>query len=158
LLISDDDGRTTSICFGPEAKQLPERILDEKLMERAAHQIGFMLEKSEMLYSGTLSKRCCVNLDMDVVERSWRGVGAIIDLILEGSLRLIGPAFKGGVIVEHLTRSTPDGKVYVWFSLGYETDEEPIMVDLSEPLNFERGCRFPIKADEQLFITLGFRK
>jgi hypothetical protein len=84
---------------------------------------------------------------------SFRSV--LIDLILEGSLRLMGPASKGGLIVEHLTRSTPEEKCYVWFSLSNKTHKEPIMVDLAEPIPFEGHHRFPLKANGKLFITLG---
>jgi hypothetical protein len=156
LLYYDDLGRTASICFGPEAIPLGnENVPDERLQELAAHKIRFKMKKSEMLRSVELSTRYRSDLDAEVVKRSWRGVGALIDLILEGSLRLVGPASKGGLIVEHLTRSAPEEKCYVWFSLSNKTHKEPIMVDLAEPVLFEGRHRFPLKADGQLFITLG---
>jgi hypothetical protein len=157
FLISEHPRRETWFCFGPEAKDLDQLgdVPDERLKELIAHTILFKLKRSELSRSLELSEKFRADLDLDVVKGSWRGVGAIIDLILEGSLRLAGPASKDGLIVEHLTRSTPEEKCYVWFSLGNKTHKEPIMVDLAEPLIFEGRYRFPIKADGQLFITLG---
>jgi hypothetical protein len=155
LVTSDDDGRTMCFCFGQEAKELVGDVSDERLMELAAHNIRFKLRRSEMLHSIELSQQYRDDVDQNVVRRSWGDIGNLIDMILDGRLRLIGPASQGGLIVEHPARSTPDEKSYVLFSLGNKTHEEAIMVDLSEPLIFEGHTRFPIKADGQLFVTLG---
>ncbi|ANW00091.1 hypothetical protein [Bradyrhizobium icense] len=155
FLAHDDQRREASFCFGPVAKPLGAAVPDERLIELATHKILIVLTTSEMRRSIGLSKQYCADLDVDVIEQSWKGVGAIIDLIVEGSLRLMGPASKGGLIAEHLTRSIPGQKCYVWFSLGNRACEEPIMVDLAEPLIFEGHHRFPVKANGQLFVTLG---
>ena len=156
LLYYDDLGHTASICFGPEAIPLgDENVPDERLQELAVHKIRFRMTKSEMSKAVELSTRYRADFDAEVVKRSWKGVGALVGLILEGSLRLMGPGSKGGLVVEHLTRSTLEEKCYVWFSLSNKTHKEPIMVDLAEPVLFEGHHRFPLKADGELFITLG---
>lgn len=157
FLYVDDDGRSILFCFGPRAKQLDDfgYVSQEKLEELAEHRIRFAMKKSEVLRSKELSRRYLRDLDLHVVQESWKDVGSIIDYVLDGNLRLIGPASKGGLIVEHVTRSTPDEKCYVWFALGDDT-QKSVMVDLAEPVMVQGRRRFPAKSDGQLFVTLGF--
>jgi len=116
------------------------------LWELAKHKICFSLTKSEMSRSIELSKQYRAALDVEVVKDSWRKVGSIIDLILIGDLRLMGPELESGLIVEDLTRSTADAKCFVWYSLGDKTNMKLLIVDLAEPLIIEGYHRFPIKA------------
>jgi hypothetical protein len=146
LLTSDDDGRTTSICFGPEAKQLCGDVPDERLWELAKHKISFSMTKSEMVRSIELSKQYRGSLDVEVVDDSWRKMGLIIDLILIGDLRLMGPELESGLIMEDLTRPTADAKCFVWYSLSDKTNKKLLIVDLAEPLIIEGYHRFSIKA------------
>jgi hypothetical protein len=112
FLISEHLRRETWFCFGPEAKDLDQLgdVPDERLKELIAHTILFKLKRSELSRSLELSERFRADLDLDVVKSSWRGVGAIIDRILKGDLRLIGPEVDDGLIVQDLTRSTPKRK------------------------------------------------
>jgi hypothetical protein len=158
FVIYEDYGRKAMFCFGAEAKPLKNAVSDDKLIELAAHKVQLMLTKSRLQHSIELSKRYGSDLELNVIVQSWKAVGTIVDYLLKGSLRLIGPASPSGLIVEHLSRSTLEQKCYVWFSLGGRACEEPVMVDLAEPLIVEGRRRFPTKADEQIFVTLGFSK
>ena len=146
LVTSDDDGRTTSICFGSEAKQLCGDVSDERLWELVRHTICFRLTKSEMLRSIELSKQYRATLDTEAVKDNWRKVGSIIDLILMGDLRLMGPEFESGLIVEDLTQPTADAKRFVWYSLGDKTSKTLLIVDLAEPQIIKGYHRFRIKS------------
>jgi hypothetical protein len=145
LLVSQDQGSKIWLCFGPEAKQLDGYIPDKKL-EELATKISFTVKKPEMLRAIELSEQCFAEMDPGTVARTWSQVGVIIDLIVKGDVRIVGPEFEGGLIVEVLARSTADEKCYAWFSLGDRTHKKPFMVDLAEPLGFKGNDRFPMKA------------
>src|SRR5205807_7091765 len=97
------------------------------------HKICFRMTRSEMLRSIKLSKRYCASLDSAALKDNWRKVGSIIDLILIGDLRLMGPEFESGLIVEDLARSTTEAKHFAWYSLGHNANKNPRVVDLAEP-------------------------
>ena len=148
FLISEHPRRETWFCFGPEAKDLDQLgdVPDERLKELIAHTILFKLKRSELSRSLELSERFRADLDLDVVKSSWRGVGAIIDRILRGDFRLMGPEVDDGLIVQDLTRSTPKERHYVWFSLD-KTNKIPSLVDLESPVFFEgQPLRTPHKS------------
>ena len=52
-----------------------------------------------------LSKRRCEELELGLVVSSWRGIGSIIDMIIEGDLRVLGLECENRLIVEDITRS-----------------------------------------------------
>lgn len=123
--------------------------------------ISFELRKTEMRHSIELSKQYRADLDVGLVERSWREIGAKVGSILEGHLHLLGPEALDGLIFHDLTRSTAEGYCCVWFSLG-DRNDEPVMVDLRSPslLGDESPIQYPlpggVRASEQgrLFATL----
>jgi hypothetical protein len=161
FLIAEHSRRETWFCFGPEAKDLDHfgDVSDERLEELTAHKIGFKLRRSELSRSIELSERYRAGLDVDVVKKAWKGVGTIIDRVLKGELRLVGPEVEDGMIIQDLTRSTPKEGCYLWFSLD-KTNEMPSLVDLESPVLFEgKPLRIPLRAaaseSGRKFVTLG---
>jgi hypothetical protein len=136
-------------------------VPDERLEQLVQHMILFKLKKSELSRSLELSEQIRAELDSDVVKSSWRGVGTIIERILKGELRLVGPEVQDGLIVQDLTRSTPIEGSYVWFSLD-KTNKIPSFVELESPEVFEgQPLRISISAAAaasahgRKFVTLG---
>ncbi|UPJ74099.1 hypothetical protein [Bradyrhizobium sp. 187] len=161
FLISEHSRRETWFCFGPEAKDLDHfgDVSDERLEGLTAHTIGFKLRRSELSRSAELSERYRADFDVGVVKNAWRGVGTIIDRVLKGELRLIGPEVQDGLIIQDLIRSTPKEGHYLWFSLD-KASKMPSLVDLESPVLFEgQPLRIPLKAAAsergRKFVTLG---
>ncbi|WP_315724794.1 MULTISPECIES: hypothetical protein [unclassified Bradyrhizobium] len=134
FLISEYPDGAIWFCFSPKAKDLDQfgSVPDEKLEELISHEIGFKLKRSEVSRSLELSKQYRDDLDDGAVRSSWRGVGAIIDGILRGDLRLLGPEVEDGLILQDLTRSTPEEGHFQWFSLR-KPDKRPSLVDIESP-------------------------
>ena len=146
LVTADDDGDAISICFSEEAKELRGDVSDERLWELAKHKICFRLTRQEMSRSIKLAKKYRATLDQTALKDNWNKVGAIIDLILTGDIRVMGPEFESGLIVEDLARSTAAAKHFAWHSLGYNANESLKVVDLAEPEVINGYHRFRIKS------------
>ena len=162
FLISEQPGREMWFFFGPGAKDLDHLgdVPDERLEAVTAHMIVFKLNRSELSRSLELSARYRVDLDVDAVKRSWSAVGVIIERVLTGDIRLVGPEVKDGFIVQDLTRSTPKEGQFVWFSL--DANKMPSMVDLESPKVFEgQPLRISVRTAAaasdhgRKFVTLG---
>lgn len=161
FLVAEHPRRETWFCFGPKAKDLDHfgDVSDERLEELTAHVIGFKLKRSELSRSIELSERYRAEFDVGVVKNAWRGVGTIIDRVLKGELRIIGPEEQDGLIVQDLNRSTPKEGHYLWFSLD-KASKKPSLVDIQSPVRFEgHRLRIPLKAAAskrgRKFVTLG---
>jgi hypothetical protein len=146
LVTADDDDHAISICFSAEAKELRGDVSDKRLWELVKHKICFRMTRSEMLRSIKLSKRYRATLDSAALKDIWRKVGSIIDLILIGDLRLMGPEFESGLIVEDLARSTAEAKLFAWYSLGHNANKNLRVLDLAEPEVIKGYHRFPIRS------------
>lgn len=160
FLVSEHHRRETHFFFSPSAKDLDhfEQVPDERLEELLNHVIAFKLKKSELSSSLELSERYGADLDVDAVKSAWRAVGAIIDGIVRGDLRLTGPEVEDGLIIQDLTRSTTKEAYYVWFSLD-KTNKMPSLVDLKGPVLYEgQPLQIPIRSASgrgRKFVTLG---
>jgi len=146
LVIADEDDDAISIAFSEQAKELRGNFSDAQLWELAKHKVCFRLTRQEMLRSIKLAKKYRETLDQPTLQKNWREVGAIIDLILIGDLRLMGPEFESGLIVEDLSRSTAEAKHFAWYSLGRNVNKSLRVVDLAEPEVIEGYHRFRIRS------------
>ncbi|MCK1364080.1 hypothetical protein [Bradyrhizobium sp. 62] len=144
LVIADDDDDAISICFSEQAKDLRGNVSDARLWELAKHKVCFRLMRQEMSRSIKLAKKYRETLDQPTLRDNWREVGAIIDLILIGDLRLMGPEFESGLIVEDLSRSTAEARHLAWYSLGHKANRGLRIVDLAEPEIIKGYHRFRI--------------
>lgn len=144
LVTAEEDDDAIFFCFSEAAKELRGDVSDERLWELAKHKICFRLTRQEMLRALKLAKKYSATLDQAALKHSWSVVGAIIDLILIGDLRLMGPEFESGLIVEDLARSTAATKQFAWYSLGHDAKKGLRVVDLAEPEVINGYHRFPI--------------
>lgn len=166
-LISRQDRRRESwFYFGPDedADDQPDEIDDipgEILAELMENFGSFKMRGPELAASIKLSKKYGAHVDRGMVESSQRWVMGILESIIEGHARLIGPAAEGGLILEDITRSTADDLCLVWFSLCNETSKEPLMVDLQngsfvegQPLQISIKAAASSSGCGRTFVTL----
>lgn len=144
LVTADEDDDAIFVCFGEAAKRLRGEVSDERLWELVKHKICFRLTRQEMLRSLKLAKKYRATLDQAALKDNWSKVGAIIDLIMIGDIRLMGPEFEGGLIVEDVARSTAAAKQFAWYSLRHDANRSLRVVDLAEPEVINGYHRFPI--------------
>jgi hypothetical protein len=144
LVIAEEDDDAISIGFSEAAKELRGEISDDRLWELAYHKMCFRMTRQEMSRSIKLAKKYRVALDQVALKDNWSKVGAIIDFILIGDLRVMGPEFESGLIMEDVARSTAEVKQFAWYSLGHNANKGLRVVDLAEPEVINGHHRFAI--------------